>query len=224
MTATSANNPTTIPYFGQWESPDLIEQFILNPASVATDPCWAQSGARDIEEYVRWSRHLCGMACLKMILAAKQQTVYPLSELMRYALQAKAYVELPDYHGERSNNSDIKGLIYAPFVAMIEAKFGLSGEVITGISAKDIPTLMTRADYFLASVHPSIRTPHEEPPKRGGHLVLITRVENMDNSDPPHIVFHNPSGLNHSSQRDVRFSPEAFDRFFAGRGVLVGGV
>jgi hypothetical protein len=209
------------PYFAQWESPELIEQFILNPSAAAADPRWAQSGAANLEEYVRWSRHLCGMACLKMMLAAKQRRLYPLFDLMRHALRANAYIEMPDHTG--ASTSEIKGLIYAPFIAMIETEFGLQGEVITGISTQDIPKLMKRGDYFLASVHPSIRTPGKTPPKRGGHLVLITRIEQTEENEQHHFIFHNPSGLSESTQADVKLSHNQFEPFFAGRGMLISG-
>lgn len=221
MTSTIKEQENATPYFAQWESPELIAQFILNPPAVATDPRWAQSGAKDLEEYVRWSSHLCGMACLKMILAAKRRRVYPLFDLKRRALRAKAYIEIPDPTG--APTSEIKGLIYAPFVAMIETEFGLQGEVITGITAQDIPELMKRADYFVASVHPGIRTPNEVPPKRGGHLVLITRVVQAKKDTQYRLIFHNPSGLSQCTQVDVNFTIDQFERFFAGRGVLVSG-
>jgi hypothetical protein len=99
MTSTIKEQENPTPYFGQWESPELIAQFILNPPAVATDPRWAQSGAKDLEEYVRWSSHLCGMACLKMILAAKRRRVYPLFDLKRRALHAKAYIDMPGHSG-----------------------------------------------------------------------------------------------------------------------------
>ncbi len=38
-------------------------------AALPRDPSWQASGAHSIEEYVAWASHVCGMACLKMILA-----------------------------------------------------------------------------------------------------------------------------------------------------------
>ena len=136
------------PYFGQWESPKLIEHFISHRLPASADPLWAQSGAENIEEYVRWSCHLCGMACLKMILAALHNRAYPLFELMRRALHTGAYIEIPSRDQAPYKTNSIKGLIYAPFVTMIESEFSLQGEVITGISAADIPAVMARALFY----------------------------------------------------------------------------
>jgi hypothetical protein len=44
------------------------------------DPLWQQSGAQTVEEYAQWATNLCGMACLKMILATRGET-YPTLEL-----------------------------------------------------------------------------------------------------------------------------------------------
>ncbi|WKB35750.1 hypothetical protein QS257_20650 [Terrilactibacillus sp. S3-3] len=41
------------------------------------------SGAIDREEYAKWSFHICGMACLKMLLAHWRKKVMPTIELMK---------------------------------------------------------------------------------------------------------------------------------------------
>ena len=82
-----------------------------------------------------------------------------------------------------------------------------------------LPALLDEAEFFMASVHPSIRWPDQPPPK-GGHLVLVTRA------GADEIVFHNPSGEpvvdgRPGTQADARLAPAVFDRYFAGRGVAV---
>ena len=59
------------PCFAQWESPGLGRDFAADPARLADDPLWAASGARDVAEYARWAHHVCGMACVRMVLAAR---------------------------------------------------------------------------------------------------------------------------------------------------------
>lgn len=56
------------PYFGQWESISLIDKIISQEIDASEDPLWAQSGTLTQAEYAHWSRHLCGIACIKMIL------------------------------------------------------------------------------------------------------------------------------------------------------------
>src|SRR5215472_7252494 len=40
-----------VPYYSQWESPDLVPQFIDGSLRPADDPRWAASGARSPLEY-----------------------------------------------------------------------------------------------------------------------------------------------------------------------------
>jgi hypothetical protein len=87
-----------------------------------------------------------------------------------------------------SSTGQIKGLIYAPFVTFIREEFSIDAEVVIGITADDIPRVLQEAEFFIASVHHSIRWPDREPPSTGGHLVLV--LEAADD-----IVFHNPSGM-----------------------------
>lgn len=195
-----------VPYFSQWESPELAARFIADAAALAEDPNWAASGARDLDEYARWANHVCGMACVKMLLAARTGRVWPILELARGAAAHGAYVE---------DGDDIRGLIYAPCVDYLRAAHGLESEVVTGIQADDLPSIMARSAFFIASVHPWIRTPDREPPKRGGHLVLVIAADERG------VRFHNPSGDSSATCADVHLDLACFARFFAGRGIAI---
>ncbi|TGV73147.1 hypothetical protein EN801_041850, partial [Mesorhizobium sp. M00.F.Ca.ET.158.01.1.1] len=105
-----------------------------------------------------------GMSCLKMILATRGQIV-PTIELAR---------RCTGYGGYVVNEGSIKGLIYAPFVAFVKQEFGLEAEVMTNVATADIPAILARSRFFIASVSSSIRWPEREPPSKGGHLVLVT--------------------------------------------------
>lgn len=62
----------------------------------------------------------------------------------------------------------IKGMIYAPFVAFIGGeRFGIKGEVVTSITASDLPALMQRSQFFVASIHHAIRWSDQEAPGKG---------------------------------------------------------
>ncbi|WP_338616105.1 hypothetical protein [Achromobacter sp. E1] len=196
----------TVPYFCQWESAHRAGEIIRGDLALADDPAWRNSGALDLDEYVRWASHVCGMACLKMVLAARTGHAYPTLELARRSLSYGAYVEEPD--------GSIRGLIYAPFVQYVAEVFGMRAHVRVDLPASGLPELMARADYFMASVHPSIRWPAVLPAKKGGHLVLVTRAT------PDAVTFHNPSG-EPGSQADVELPLADFDRFYAGRGVEI---
>ncbi|AVJ29355.1 hypothetical protein [Achromobacter spanius] len=196
----------TVPYFCQWESAHRAGEIIRKELDLAHDPAWRDSGARDVDEYVRWASHVCGMACLKMVLAARTGRIHPTLTLARGSVPYGAYIEEPD--------GNIKGLIYAPFVRYVAEAFGLRAQVRVDLPASDLAGVMAQADYFMASVHPWIRWPDREPPKKGGHLVLMTRATRDS------VTFHNPSG-EPGSQADVELPLADFDRFYAGRGVAI---
>lgn len=197
-----------VPYFSQWETPDLtLAVLSQGAAALLDDPLWRQSGAETIDEYARWAVNLCGMACLKMILATRGELL-PIIDL------AKACAT---YGGYVVNDADgsIKGLIYAPFVRFVEERFGLCAEVRTGVSTDDLPALLSEWTFFMASVHHAIRWPDREPPAKGGHLVLVTAAS------PTGVRFNNPSGHDATSRSAAELPLAVFDRFFANRGIAV---
>ena len=200
---------SAVPYFSQWETPEMTLAVVAEgEAALLNDPRWAQSGADTVEEYAHWAANLCGMACLKMILASRG-ALHPIMTLARAATDFGGYVVSAD-------GASIKGLIYAPFVRMVAERFGLKAEVVTGIEAAHLPVLLSRFPFFMASVHHSIRWPDSEPPSKGGHLVLVTAAT------PDAVRFHNPSGHQRDTQADVVLPLADFARFFANRGIAVG--
>ena len=193
------------PYFGQWESPALIGAIISGAYRAEDDPAWAASGAASPEDYARWAEHLCGVACLRMALAARGITPPRARDLARALTGYGAYVEQTD--------GFIRGLIYAPAITWLGEAHGLHAEVILDRAAEDIPLLLTDGGLFIASVHPAIRRPAEPAPGKGGHLVLIFGAEGGA------LRLHNPSGHDAASQVDARVALADFARFFAGRGI-----
>lgn len=199
----------TVPYFAQFESRQLIPDFLSGKMDPADDPLWHMSGASDQNEYARWSFHICGMACLKMLLAHWQKRIIPTIDLMKQCREYGGYVVDED--------GSIKGLIYRPFVSFIEDKFALQAEVKEQTPIEEIYDLLDQGYVYIASVHPSIRTPEVTPPKQGGHLVYVFGK----NGRRQEIVFHNPSGHTPTSQENVHLSQETFSRFYAKRGILI---
>lgn len=200
-----SSGQSAVPYFCQWESAHLAGSFIRKELALADDPAWRTSGARDVEEYVRWANHVCGMACLKMVLAARSGQIHPTLELARRSVPFGAYTD---------RDGEIKGLIYAPFVRFVADEFGLDARVHVGLGTCELPAVLEDADYFMASVHPDIRQTDRFPPTKGGHLVLVTRASATS------VTFHNPSG-EVGSQTDVELPLAVFDAFFAGRGIAI---
>jgi hypothetical protein len=197
---------SSVPYVCQWATPELAADLIAGRVTLADDVNWARSGARDRAEYIEWANHVCGMACLRMVLSHRDGEAPSLLELARRSLPYGAYVR----EGER-----IKGLIYAPFVDYVREQFALESEVRVGIEPEDLPPVLSQRRYFIASVHPGIRQPSQTPPQRGGHLVLVTAAE------ADRVTFHNPSGDSPATRQQVTLPLSSFGRFFAGRGIAI---
>lgn len=197
-----------VPYFSQWESPELVSRFLDGSLPDSADPRWASSGASTPQEYEFWARKVCGLACLKMILAARGRPVPATMRLVEQALAAGAY--LPD--GER-----VRGLIYRPFADWVGADYGIGAEVRPDLPVEVLSQIATPSAPVIASVHPWVRWPERTPPERGGHLVLVTGLTDGM------LRLHNPSGLPAASQQDALVRPADFTRFFAGRGILIRG-
>lgn len=199
-----------VPYFSQFETPELTERAFAEGFStvLADDPKWQGSGAGTLEEYREWAWNVCGMACLKMVLAARTGIEHPTLALARECTTFGGYTV-----DERTR--EIRGLVYAPFVRFVRERFGLSAEVVTGLDTHTLPDLFPRAEFVIASVHSSIRLRNGQPPRKGGHLVLIFDARGDQ------VRFHNPGGHSPDSRRDVQMSLRELDTYFAGRGVAI---
>ncbi|MET7761527.1 C39 family peptidase [Streptomyces sp. NPDC005355] len=196
-----------VPYYAQWESPALVPDIIAGTVSAADDPLWQKSGAASPAEYAFWSWRLCGMACLRMALDHWRGTAPPAVSLAEECVDAGAYVR----HADR-----VDGLIYAPFADYARRRWNLFAESRPTLPAEELPRQLAADRLAMLSVHPSIRDLGPRPPRRGGHLVLAV------GATPGHLIIHNPSGFPHHSQRFARVPWAELDRFFAGRGVLLG--
>lgn len=195
-----------VPYYSQWESAALVPEFISG-ASAATDPLWQKSGADSPEEYALWAPRICGMACLRMTLDWLGHEVPPSVPLVREALDAGAYVR---------DGDNVQGLLYAPFVHWVADRFDLHAQCRQNLPASDIQAEVAAGRVVLLSVHKTIRTLDPAPPQRGGHLVLAV------GAGPDAVVIHNPSGLPGHSQTFHQVPWRDLDRYYAGRGVVLG--
>ncbi|WP_409491131.1 C39 family peptidase [Amycolatopsis sp. cmx-11-12] len=194
-----------VPYFSQWESPDLVKAIVTGAMSAADDPRWPESGAVSAREYEFWSWRICGMACLRMLLAQRGQAVPPSVELAKECERFGGYVQ---------HENGVRGLIYAPFLSWVADRFGLTGEVRVDFGVPELRNLVSQGHPVIASVHQTIREPKSSPPARGGHLVLVTAV------DESGLYINNPSGFSSGSQHGARVEDEDFERFYAMRAMV----
>jgi hypothetical protein len=199
---------TQIPHRWQYASPELASELQSGRLPYEDDPRWREFGARTPEEYRRWARCGCGMACLQMILAARGDAqISPIAELGRRAIGYGAYdAEPPGGFGP---------LIYAGFVAFAEAEFGLRARVAAPLSLDELIAAVSGDEVVIASVSSEIRALAAEPARRGGHLVLV------HDSVDGRLRFHDPAGDTAANSAGVWLDVAEFARYYAGRGVAV---
>ncbi|UZF48483.1 C39 family peptidase [Rhodococcus rhodochrous] len=201
-----------VPYYAQWESPELVGDLLTGRTRAENDPYWARSGAKDPTEYAFWSWKTCGVACLRMALASMEINPPTVMSLVEDLVDVGAY---------RLDGVRVHGLVYAPFVEYVNAQdWSLTATVAAPLEIGDLRLHLEGDGLALISVHPTIRdlTPQSEPPplqREGGHLVLAIA------STDQHIVFHNPSGWPGRSQVEVAVQWTSLEPCFARRGILL---
>ena len=194
-----------VPSLTQYASPGLIAAIIDGGHPAAEDPRWRESGAPDRATYAAWCARWCGMACFRMALLARDGVAPTLYELATGCMEYGAYTDEPGCP---------RGLIYRPFAQYARDKHGLRAEVITELDPARLMDELDRGRLVIASVHAEIRRPSNDPPRTGGHLVLVTGHANGL------VTFHNPSG--HLPEAVVATLPmRVFDRFAAHRGIAL---
>jgi hypothetical protein len=200
---------TEIPYRSQYASAGQAAEIVSGRLALIDDARWREAGALDREEYVRWARCGCGMACLQMILAARGEPVPALAELGRRAVPYGAYEARPA--------RGFGPLIYAGFVDFVAAEFDLRARVAAPLAFAELSAAAGGDEVVLASVSAAIRTPSVVAERRGGHLVLVIDVSR----DGERVCFHDPAGDTEQSTRCVWLKRCVFERFYAGRGIAV---
>lgn len=199
-----------MPYFAQWESKDLVGKILRNWEKPVHDLKWKESGAKTKEEYDLWTRNMCGMACLKMILAYKMKKQFPLVTLGKACMQFGGY-KMTD------KKRVIDGLFYEPFVRFVKETFGISAKLVKRMPQEQVIYELSKGNMVIASVSPQIRHPKEKNTKNGGHLVLMLGYDLGEKM----FFLHNPSGDTKENQEYFKISFTDFTRFSASRGIVI---
>lgn len=197
-----------VPYFCQWESPELAQQLLEKIITTDDDPRWKNSGAKTKQEYHDWSWSGCGMACTKMILAHCTGKNMPLVKLGITCAQYGGYV----FPLEQS-----AGLYYKPFVTFVEKELHWKAKIIQGMTLTELMYELSKGSYVIASVSPHIRHPNSKPKNKGGHLVLLLGYDQLKQI----FYFHNPSGISKETQDCAAIHYSNFKKFFSGRGIVI---
>ncbi|MGW6918727.1 C39 family peptidase [Kitasatospora sp. NPDC054939] len=204
-----------VPYYAQWESPELVRAIVTGAVDAADDPRWGASGARTPEEYAWWSWRLCGVACLRMALDHWWGVLPTTMRLARECEAAGAYVR----EGDR-----LRGLRHEPFAGYLRERWGLAARPVPAADGDALAAELAGGRLVVLSVHPGIREPEAGAaapagaggPRRAGHLVLAV------GAGPAELVIHNPSGYPGESQAYARVPWDLLDHWYAGRGIVLG--
>jgi hypothetical protein len=206
-----------IPYFSQFESPDLVEDIITEKSSAQNDPRWNQSGAETSAEYESYSWQICGMACLKMILAGLfKMEDHPLVALAKEAQRFGVYK--PNSKPNMRENLD--GMFHKPFIKYLK-KFNLNGNLLRNAGRNSIAYQIYHNRFVIASVHHYIR--HDNPSDNGkrGHLVLITGFR-IKNGRVSGFFINNPSGFQSNKSQEHHFvSMKNWKKCFSGTMIAI---
>lgn len=214
-TSISPSPDVVLPCVSQWGRLERNDDVVMR----RTDPAglevflphterddWAAHGYRSREEYLFWSRKVCGLACLQSLLHGWTDVRLSMGELLAQAFDWGCYVVEP--------SGAVQGLIYRPFMAWVSARFGFDCRLVErtpiDVSAREVRP----GQVLFASVSPEIRDPATPQPCRGGHLVLVHAVHGGV------VRFHNPSGYTHNSD-SATLPMRVFQRFHADRGILI---
>ncbi|MDZ7911474.1 MAG: hypothetical protein U5O16_06515 [Rhodococcus sp. (in: high G+C Gram-positive bacteria)] len=126
-----------VPYFSQWESPELVDDILSGRIRTEDDPAWSASGTSTPEDYAFWSWRGCGIACLRMVLANSGVLPPPAMVVMRELEAAGAY---------RRDGDRVAGMIYQPFVEYLSTQaWGLEDEVAIRLCLQELDQLMILA-------------------------------------------------------------------------------
>lgn len=227
----SGNGLPIPPYVSQWGDMACNVACIERHEDPSALIDWREQGYPSAASYSKWSRETCGLACLEEILQARDGKL-PFANKWEYICRAVDQGVIKVTGDPASGDFETSGVIYQPFVEWVAHDFCLDA-----VSRPDLPILeaadlvASGAWYAILSVSYEIRIQGGEPTHTGGHLVLaFDSFSGQDGcSDRRRIVFHNSSGIaptpdapdRPNSAVAVALPIERFERFYAGRGILV---
>ncbi|MGI5341507.1 hypothetical protein ACQEVS_30950 [Streptomyces sp. CA-181903] len=216
--STFPSHDAILPYVSQWGSLDRNDEVVMRRAASSgldvflrsADPsqmhAWASDGYHSREDYLFWSRKVCGLACLQSLLLGWTDIRLPMRELLSLSLDRGCYVVGPQ--------GEVRGLIYRPFMAWVGSQFGFECRLVENTPIRESARAVRPGQALIASVSPEIRDPSTYRPRQGGHLVLVHEVHGGT------VRFHNPSGYSHNAD-SASLPMHVFERFHARRGIMV---
>jgi len=154
------------------------------------------------KDYNSWSKRLCGLACLAMILDAYRTLSVSVAELTRQGVALGGY------------NNTYGGWLYTPLVRLARSH-GLHGQTYREADTATITTKLLKNRFFVASVNRKVLR-GEPSHVQGGHLVLIVGVK-LSDDQPVGFYMHDPA----EKSGPTFITIELFEQAFGQRGFSV---
>ena len=203
-----------VPYYAQVASPELAGPIFREEMDARDDPRWAETGARDADEYAYWVMRACGIVSMKTCIEAlggPQRTVMAWIEdgLARDAYRIR--------HDDQGNPFEV-GWIHDGLIGMMR-DCGLSAVRQTG-TVEDIQAAIQADRLVIASVTYELGS--SLPVTRNwGHLVVVHGYQTSDERLLTGLLVNNPSGRAPAFQQDALIPIERFREGFSGRMMVV---
>ena len=207
--------PYAVPYYAQIASPSLAEAIFVHGMDPVQDPCWAESGAGDPEEYAYWVERACGVACLKMCVEALGGPTLSLVDCARSGMGRGGYLIRQNDDGSVQEVGWVHQVL-----ADMAIDHGLVAES-RAATLEEIPDYLWQERMVIASVSYEAGDDRLPITHRGGHLMVVIAAECVDNN-PRAFFVNNPSGRRVELQAGARLSSERFAAAYSGRIIWVG--
>ncbi len=154
-------------------------------------------GFESIEEAGSWTKRICGLACLKMVIARITGKVVPLKILLEKGLAVNGYMKGIGWIHQ--------GLLD------VASQYGITGQCQSiGAELEVIDTALQQNQLVIASVSCGFN-----PKKKGGHLVLIIGMQDDG------FIIHHPSSEENEQWQHHFISKGHFMRSFSENGNII---
>lgn len=199
----------TVPYVSQFAHQEYAEKILKDKANKTSDPNWKDTGAESPEEYAKWVLTMCGMACTSMALQHLKNRKEGIVVLAKDAKTHGVYKE---------QNSELSSMHYKEFADWIK-NYGIEAKIYTRLGVRGLQKLLSDGNVVIVSVNPNIRGYETaDTTQRGGHLVLVTGYNKINNT----MTLHNPSGfVSQNTQENHTIPVSKFLKYYAGRGIAL---
>lgn len=176
---------------------------------------YVAEGFPTLNKAEHWSERICGLACIKMVIAGLSGKNIPLHELLQEGLKINAYkenlgwvhqglVDIAKYHGLRGGRESVKddlGKIYAHLKR---------GEVVIpsvspGLEGGKVYHLKSGKDYVIP---------------RGGHLVVVYGATVKDQKVAS-LTLHHPSSEKEYEWENYTLTADEFMKSFSKNGNIM---